>query len=143
METLFDYSTDTPAPDYQDHLRQALASQYASDLSTLRARGIWPPPWSNDEFLIQQDEARLLSAIADNFGLKWGDALSAVCIETANMIDMPTVGHARAVIVRCIDLGYITSSFDRANHCIRLDLTNLGLEMLDLWEDECDLRTGD
>jgi len=136
MDTLFDYSTDTPAPDYQDHLRNALAAQYQKDLATLRASGIWPPPWQNEDFTIQQDEARLLSAIADNFGLKWGDAMTAVCIETANMIDMPTVGHARAVIVRCIELDYITSSFDRANHCIRLDLTNLGREMLDFWEED-------
>lgn len=135
-QTLFDYSNPSPAPDYQDALRRALVKQRDADLEALRARGIWPPPWQNDDFTIQQDEARLLSAIADNFGLPWSDNNGPICLDTTHSIGMTAIGNARAVIVRCLQLGYIEAKHDKARHCIRLDMTNLGREMLDLWEED-------
>lgn len=135
-QTLFDYSHDAPSPDYQDVLARAMTKQRDDDIATLRARGIWPPPWQNEDFTIQQDEARLLTAIADNFGLPWANNNGQTCIDTTRAIGMNVTGNARAVIVRCLKLGYIQAKHDKSRQCIRLDMTYLGRQMLDMWEEE-------
>lgn len=138
MSNLFDYSHTSTAPrqDWQDQLRIALTGQYANDLSILRQRGIWPPPWMNEDFIIQKDEGRLLAAIADNFGLRWSGHTNADSLATTETIGMTAVGNARAVIDQCVEKGYITARYSKELSCIMLDLTELGRDMLDAYEDD-------
>lgn len=92
------------------------------------------------DFTLQQDEARLLAAIADNCGLAWADANAAICLTTTGMIGMTAIGNAKAVVMRCIHLGYIVAHYDEGRTCQRLDLTEYGRELLDDWEEEQTLK---
>jgi len=120
----------------QDDLRQSLTRQYRQDVSTLISHGRWPPPWQNDDFAIQNDEGRLLSAIADNAGLPWRDDSAALCKRVTDLLGMTATGNAKATVKRCIVLGYVRARYDRDMGVIMLDLTDLGASMLELWEDE-------
>ena len=126
----------------QDDLRVKLASQYRQDTATLIAQGRWPPPWQDADFAIQQDEGRLLSAIADNAGLPWHPRNQAVCKVVSDMLGMTATGNAKATVHRCVQLKYVRARHDKESHCFMLDLTDLGAAMLELWEDD-NLRTGD
>jgi len=135
-QTLFDYSHDTQPPehDWQDDLARVMDKQRMADIVTMRAKGIWPPPWLNEDIVLQQDEARLLSAIADNCGLYWHGMATKAGLATIETIGMPTLGHAKTVIMRCYELGYIAIIFDNDAMCRRIDMTELGRDMLDMWE---------
>jgi len=120
--------------------RRALQEQYRNDVATLITQGRWPPPWVNEDFSIQQDEGRLLSAIADNAGMAWRDDSPVLCRAIANVLGMVAIGNAKATVKRCIELGYVRARYDRDQSVIMLDLTDLGAAMLELWEYENSLR---
>lgn len=143
--TLFDYqqSTAPPAHDWQRDLARAMDEQLRMDQQALRKRGHWPPPWIERDFTLQQDEARLLTAIADNCGIAWSDSNPEICRETVDLLKMTATGNARYTITKCIQLGFVVARFDEGRTCQRLDLTEYGRELLDDWEDEQRLRTGD
>ena len=127
----------------QHEYRRHLTDQYRKDVHCLITQGRWPPPWVNEDFAIQHDEARLLTAIADNAGLHWRDDNRAICQSVAFALGMNAIGNAKATIKRCLALGYIKARHDRDMAVIMLDLTDLGAAMLELWEDEQHLRTGE
>jgi hypothetical protein len=120
----------------QDDLRAKLATQSKQDKAQLISQGRWPPPWQEADFAIQQDEGRLLSAIADNAGLEWHSGIPRICKTVASMIGMGTIGNAKATVKRCIMAGYVKARHDREAGLIMLDLTDLGAAMLDLWEED-------
>lgn len=120
----------------QDELRQLLTRQHRDDVAELIEQGRWPPPWMGADYVIKKDEGALLSAIADNCGLPWSDKQPALCKALADMIGMPTIGHAKTTVERCIKLGYIRARLDRDMGYIMLDLKQLGSSMLELWEDD-------
>ena len=127
----------------QDQYRQLLAAQYAADIRALIAQDRFPPPWQNDDFAIQNDEGRLLSAIADNQGLPWHSRIPSICQAVLTALNMQEIGNAKATVARCISLGYIHAKYDAELAVMRLNLTDLGAAMLELWEDESNLRAGD
>lgn len=140
--TLFDYqqSTATPEHDWQRDLARAMDEQLRRDHQTLRDRGNWPPPWMELDKPLLADEARLLTAIADNCGLYWADNNAAICRETVNLLEMTATGNARYTITKCIQLGYVMARYDEGRGCQRLDLTEYGRDLLDDWEDEQTLK---
>ena len=144
MQTLFDYSSTAPSPayDWQDDLARAMDRQLKQDHDAIRSRGIIPP-WINFDQPLQQDEARLLGAIADNMGLPWSDSNGPVCLSTTRAIGMTAIGNARAVIVRCLRMGYSCCTYDAATCNMRLDLTMIGRELLDMFEDDQNLNAGE
>jgi len=132
------------AMEYDEHsYRRALQAQVKADTATLVSQGRWPPSWVNEDFAIQHDEGRLLSSIADHAGLPWRDDSKVICARVATVLGMTAIGNAKATVKRCITLGYVRARYDRDNAVIMLDLTDLGAAMLELWEDENNLRTGD
>lgn len=121
--------------------RQNLKRQVQIDTRALIEQGRWPPPWQNEDFSIQNDEGRLLSAIADNAGLPWHSRIPSICKAVLIALDMQEIGNAKATVARCISLGYVHARYDRELAIMRLNLTDLGAAMLELWEDENSLRT--
>ena len=116
--------------------RQNLQRQVQADTRALIAQGRWPPPWINEDFAIQNDEGRLLSAIADNQGLPWHSRIPSICQAVLTALNMQEIGNAKATVARCISLGYIHARYDSELAIMRLNLTDLGAAMLELWEDE-------
>ena len=136
MVDRMEYLTYTETMQDQSIYRKQLTDQYRKDVSTLITQGRWPPPWVNEDFAIQHDEARLLTAIADNAGMAWRDDNRAICQSVAFALGMNAIGNAKATIKRCLALGYIKARHDRDMAVIMLDLTDLGAAMLELWECE-------
>ena len=116
--------------------RNNLQAQVQADTRALIAQGRWPPPWINEDFAIQNDEGRLLSAIADNQGLPWHSRIPSICQAVLTALNMQEIGNAKATVARCISLGYIHAKYDSELAVMRLNLTDLGAAMLELWEDE-------
>jgi len=123
--------------------RKNLQEQVQADTRALIEQGRWPPPWINEDFAIQNDEGRLLSAIADNAGLPWHSRIPSICKAVLTALNMQEIGNAKATVARCISLGYIHARYDAELAVMRLNLTDLGAAMLELWECENNLRTGD
>lgn len=121
--------------------RQFLTAQYAADIRALIEQGRFPPPWVNEDFVIQADEGNLLSAIADNAGLPWHSRVPSICKDVLNALGMNEIGNAKATVARCIKLGYVHARYDRERAIMRLNLTDLGAAMLELWEDDNSLRS--
>lgn len=136
MVDRMEHLTYTEPMQDQSIYRKQLTDQYRKDVSTLITQGRWPPPWVNEDFAIQHDEARLLTAIADNAGMAWRDDNRAICQSVAFALGMNAIGNAKATIKRCLALGYIKARHDRDMAVIMLDLTDLGAAMLELWECE-------
>ena len=120
----------------QDQYRQLLTAQYAADIRALIAQDRFPPPWVNEDFAIQNDEGRLLSAIADKQGLPWHSRIPSICQAVLTALNMQEIGNAKTTVARCISLGYIHAKYDAELAVMRLNLTDLGAAMLELWEDE-------
>ncbi len=118
--------------------RNNLQAQVQADTRSLISKGRWPPPWINEDFAIQNDEGRLLSAIADNQGLPWHSRIPSICQAVLTALNMQEIGNAKATVARCISLGYIHAKYDAELAVMRLNLTDLGAAMLELWEDEQD-----
>jgi len=116
--------------------RQNLQRQVQDDTRALIAQGRWPPPWINEDFAIQNDEGRLLSAIADHQGLPWHSRIPSICKAVLTALNMQEIGNAKATVARCISLGYIHARYDAELAVMRLNLTDLGAAMLELWECE-------
>lgn len=123
-------------PEDHDALARAMDASIKQDRHILQERGFWPPPWQDADYILQQDEARLLSAIADHMGLAWSDSNQCICQATTNAIGMVAIGNAKAVLKRCHDLGYIEFKFDEAENVFKINLTFLGRDLLDEYEDE-------
>lgn len=136
MVDRMEHLTYTEPMQDQSIYRKQLTDQYRKDVSTLITQGRWPPPWVNEDFAIQHDEARLLTVIADNAGMAWRDDNRAICQSVAFALGMNAIGNAKATIKRCLALGYIKARHDRDMAVIMLDLTDLGAAMLELWECE-------
>ena len=116
--------------------RKLLQAQVQADTRALISQGRWPPPWINEDFAIQNDEGRLLSSIADHQGLPWHSRIPSICQAVLTALNMQEIGNAKATVARCISLGYIHAKYDAELAVMRLNLTDLGAAMLELWEDE-------
>ena len=125
-----------PLPeDYQDMYRKALTAQWSLDQAYIAANGI-TPPWQLEPDDLQQDEARLLAACADNGGIKWADNNTDQCLTTTRGIGLNAIGNAKAVIARCEKLGYITMKYSDADNMFLLNATLKGMDMLEDYEDQ-------
>ena len=123
-----------PLPDdYQDAYRKALQHQWATDQAAIRAAGIYPP-WMLEPDDLQQDEARLLAACADHGGILWADNNTDQCLTTTRGIGLNAIGNAKAVITRCLTLGYVSATFTGVS--FTLNTTPLGMNMLEDYEDQ-------
>ena len=123
-----------PLPDdYQDVYRRALAKQWNLDCDAIRSAGIYPP-WMLEQDDLQQDEARLLAACADHGGILWSDNNTDQCLTTTRGIGLNAIGNAKAVIARCLTLGYISATFTGVS--FTLNATPLGMNMLEDYEDQ-------
>lgn len=138
MDNLFDWiagtSHATPPGDYQAVYRALLIGDWKRTCDYCRINGI-NPPWQLEPDDLQQDEARLLAYCADHNGVKWADNSNAVCLSTTKDIGLTAIGNAKAVILRCLRLGYISAKFSSEGVFI-LNATRLGMDMLEDWEDQ-------
>jgi len=114
-------------------LAAALAAQWQSDLSTVKRLGIYPP-WQLEPDDLQQDEARLLDAITDAFGLPWSDDDIAVRTAAVKAMGLRSEVNAKALIERCYRLGYIT--VDWSEWVFTINLTMRGRDMLESYQDD-------
>lgn len=128
----------------QDKLRRDMAARYQTDLAALRVRDIWPPPWCNEDYTIQQNHGRLLAAIADNLDdpVYWHSKRSDICRRVANLLGMQSISNAKTTVRECLSLKYISAAYDDDAGMHRLDLTFLGRDMLDMWEDSAGASDG-
>lgn len=86
----------------------------------------------NDSFVLQQDEYRLMSHIAEHGYLAWQDGSKPLMLAATEIIGMTKIGNARAPVEKCLRLGYI-KGIVREGHG-RLVLTDTGWDMLELHE---------
>ncbi len=84
----------------------------------------------NDSYVLQQDEARLMQAIADQGYLHWQDGSKPLMRAATDAIGMVAIGNARAVVAKCQRMGYIKGIVLDGHG--RLVLTNTGWSMLEL-----------
>lgn len=135
MDNLFDWISgtthNTPPGDYQAVYRALLIQDWQLTCEYCRMNGI-NPPWQLEPEDLQQDEARLLAYCADNGGILWADNSSAICMSTTKGIGLNAIGNAKAVIARCLTLGYISATFTGVS--FTLNATPLGMNMLEDYE---------
>lgn len=99
-------------PDYQDEYRELLQKSWNDSLRIIRDRGEIPP-WIESDFLLQEDEIRLLQTIGDGYqeGRKiiteYGDGLSRYVSTITRDAGFIAEVNAVAVVRRCLKLGYI------------------------------------
>jgi len=93
----------------------------------------------NESFVLQQDEARLMQAIADEGHLPWQDGSKPLMRATTSALGMVAIGNARAVVEKCLRLGYI-KGIVRNGHG-QLVLTDTGWSMLELHELQNEFET--
>lgn len=135
MTDLFSQPPQIPsqADEWQDLLRTRMASDFAATVASLRASGI-RPPWQLEDFTIQIDEARLMTAVMDHQGLLWGTDETERA--TTNIIGMTAIGNAKAVVARCYERGLTTYAWDANVNAFRIDLTPYGRGELESWEED-------
>lgn len=99
-------------PDYQDEYRELLQKSWNDSLQIIKDRGEIPPWWESD-FLLQEDEIRLLQTIGDGYqeGRKiiteYGEGLSRYVSTITRDAGFIAEVNAVAVVRRCLNLGYI------------------------------------
>lgn len=99
-------------PDYQDEYRELLQKSWDDSLQIIKDRGEIPPWWESD-FLLQEDEVRLLQAIGDGYPegervtVQYPDGRVRRVSTITRDAGFNAEVNATAVIRRCIRLGYI------------------------------------
>lgn len=99
-------------PDYQDVYRELLQRSWDDSLQIIRDRGE-VPPWVETDFLLQEDEIRLLQAIGDGYPegervtVQYPDGRVRRVSTITRDAGFNAEVNATAVIRRCISLGYI------------------------------------
>lgn len=121
--------------DWEEQLGLSMKAEHQAFVASLRASGI-RPPWQLEDFTIQIDEARLMTAVMDHQGLLWGTDETERA--TTNIIGMTAVGNAKAVVARCYERGLTTYSWDANVKAFRIDLTPYGRSELESWEEDQD-----
>ena len=119
---------------YSAHSEPALAAMMDAEIA-LRSpvtQAIIDLIMQNDSYVLQQDEARIMQHIAEHGFLAWQDGSKPLMRGAANVLGMVAIGNARAVVEKCLRLGYI-KGIVREGHG-RLVLTETGWQMLELHE---------
>lgn len=129
----------------QDELRHAMAADHKRDCEAIAQLGIIPP-WQDSDIILQADEARLLSIIADEMGVRYDNDLVRKMGLTVNAkhqgpdllsesgVEL-SLNNAKAIINRCKQKGWITYSVPEKNVRI-IDLTEDGANILWQWEQD-------
>lgn len=99
-------------PDYQDEYRELLQRSWDDSLQIIRDRGEIPP-WIESDFLLQEDEIRLLQAIGEGYQeggrvtVEYPDGRVRRVSTITRDAGFNAEVNAVAVVRRCISLGYI------------------------------------
>lgn len=121
-------------PDYQDVYRELLQKSWDESLRIIRDRGE-VPPWVETDFLLQEDEIRLLQAIGDGYPegervtVQYPDGRVRRVSTITRDAGFNAEVNATAVIRRCISLGYIRREIN--GHSSTLYVTDEGAWRLD------------
>jgi hypothetical protein len=129
---LFDYNPaeidPCPPPSFETAYAAMMRHAITRDTAIVRARGFLSN-WTGNDDPLQQDEARLIAACP----LQWHDLDYRIKSEATRAMGLTNVPNARAVIDRCIALGYVDATV--CGPAIKLDATDHGLDMLDEYND--------
>ncbi len=119
---------------YASHTEHTLAALMDAEIANRSPvhQAIINLTMQNESFVLQQDEARLMHSIADEGHLPWQDGSKPLMRATTSSLGMVAIGNARAVVEKCLRLGYI-KGIVRNGHG-QLVLTDTGWSMLDLHE---------
>lgn len=121
-------------PDYQDEYRELLQKSWDDSLRIIRDRGEIPP-WIESDFLLQEDEIRLLQAIGEGYQeggrvtVEYPDGRVRRVSSITRDAGFNAEVNATAVIRRCISLGYIRREIN--GHSSTLYVTDEGAWRLD------------
>lgn len=121
----------TPADPQQDAYRELLQRQWDKDQEFLSANHI-TPPWEERERVLDRDEYKILTLIADTCGGVYYGGKDRAAL--AQKLGFLSHGNLEAAVKKCTDRGLIhmVTSGDR----IRMCLTEYGRDMLEQSEDE-------
>lgn len=121
----------TPADPQQDAYRELLQRQWDVDQAYLHANHI-SPPWEERERILDRDEYKILSLIADTAGGAYYGGKDRAAL--ANTLGFLSLGNLEAAVKKCTDRGLVcmVTSGER----IRMSLTDYGRDMLEQSEDE-------
>jgi len=136
MTDLFS-SRDTPTIDTTPHCdiayRDALLAASIRDTATCRDRGELHL-WTGEDDVLQQDEYRLIQAAYEN-PVRWSNVNRLIQMEAVMLMGLNQIGNARAVIVKCIRLGYINAVYSPTGACELLQVTDRGVDKLEEYDD--------
>lgn len=129
-----------PAP-HEDAYGHNLLTQVRSDLLVLAERGI-TPPWHHRESVLDRDEYKILTLIADTGGnVYYGGGKDRAAL--AVKLGFLSTGNLEAAVKKTTERGLVrmVTAGDR----IRMSMTELGRYMLEQSEDEdgWDCEVGD
>ena len=119
---------------YSAHSEPALAALMDAEIANRSPvhQAIINLTMQNESFVLQQDEARIMQHIAEHGFLAWQDGSKPLIRGAANILGLVAIGNARAVVEKCLRLGYI-KGIVRDGHG-RIVLTETGWQMLELHE---------
>lgn len=114
--------------------QEAYLAKWKADLDKLGPvkRAVIDLTMQNESFVLQRDESRLMAYIADHGSMPWQDGSRPLMRQASSILGMVAIGNARALIERCLRLGYIKGVV-RNGHG-QLVLTDTGWAMLELHE---------
>lgn len=121
----------TPTDPVQDDYATKLRLQWGKDQKYLRDNHI-TPPWEERERVLDRDEYKILSLIADTGGAVYYGGKDRAAL--ANTLGFLSHGNLEAAVKKCTDRGlvHMVTSGER----IRMCLADYGRDMLEQSEDE-------
>lgn len=122
-----------PAPNCDDEYRRALLVAAIRDTATCRDRGQLHL-WTGEDDVLQEDEYRLIQAAYEN-PVRWSNVNRLIQMEAVMTMGLNQIGNARAVIVKCIRLGYINAVYSPTGACELLQATDRGVDKLEERDD--------
>lgn len=110
MDLFTPTAPDTPLDQQQHRLRKAMEADYALTLRLCKKAGVIAP-WMESDGLLEADEFKLLSLIADNAGrVYYGGQDRAVLAE---QMGFRSTGNLEAVVKKCLTRELITITTER------------------------------
>lgn len=121
----------TPADPQQDQYREQWKALVARENKYFREHHI-TPPWEERERILDRDEYKILSLIADTAGGAYYGGKDRAAL--ANTLGFLSLGNLEAAVKKCTDRGLVcmVTSGER----IRMSLTDYGRDMLEQSEEE-------
>ena len=113
--------------------RDALLAASIRDTTACRARGQLHL-WTGEDDVLQKDEYRLIQAAYEN-PIEWSSVNYTLRAKAVAFMGLNQVGNARAVIVKCIRLGYIEPVYSPTGACELLQATESGVDKMNEYDD--------